>query len=63
MNKRWIVLLALCVAAFVMGCGIVGDLGREDWCQQQGHGAGIVKVDGVYYCAGDQDVRLPENLQ
>jgi len=61
--KKWILLLALAVSVSLLGCGIIGDLSREDWCQEQGYGAGIIKRDGVYYCAGDQDVRLPDYLQ
>ena len=61
-RKRLILLLAIALP-LLLGCGIVGDLAREDWCQEQGYGTGLVKRDGMYYCAGNQDVQLPENLQ
>jgi len=59
-DKKMVVLLALAFTVLVMGCGIVGDLEKENWCQEQGYGAGIVNVDGVYYCAGNRDVRVPD---
>jgi hypothetical protein len=63
--RRWgVLILAVAVIVATCACGIIKDLDRERWCEDQGLGLGIVWKDGECYCAGgDGTTKAPDYLQ
>jgi hypothetical protein len=59
--------VALLLILFAFACLMTlpkRDLEREQWCRDNGWECGIMRIDGVYYCASRPvPIVIPEYLQ